>query len=212
MKRLFCTSRLIDPAHAARARYYRKKPNRLINKRPVVEAQRKRNGELQEKASESSLDWRIMGATILQRYAVVRQEMAPWERDFHELQEKIDGDRRSHFLQHYGHLQVIPDNPPSVEEIVQSMPFEPLGRETEADEKNDRRSLLRKLDKSLYLIVKRNRKDSPWQFPQGKMLPKESALRQVISPHVFTHVLRRPTSFTSLLSSLSGCVLVCMDF
>lgn len=46
------------------------------------------------------------------------------------------------------------------------------------DEANDRRSLSRKLPDSLYLIVKRNRKDNPWQFPQGKWIEGES-LRKV---------------------------------
>lgn len=123
-----------------------------------------------------------MGATILHRYAIVKQEMEPWERDFHVLQEEIDAYRRAYFTKHYSHLKVIPDNPPSLEEIVESMPFEPLGRETEADENNDRHSMMRKLDKSMYLIVRRSRDDSPWQFPQGKMLPKENALRQVREP------------------------------
>lgn len=46
-----------------------------------------------------------------------------------------------------------------------------------ADEKNDRRSLDRKLQESLFLIVKRNRGDHQWQFPQGKVLENEATLR-----------------------------------
>jgi len=38
---------------------------------------------------------------------------------------------------------------------------------TEADEKNDRRSLYRKLTNKLYLIVKKPRDNHSWQFPQG---------------------------------------------
>lgn len=81
------------------------------------------------------------------------------------------------------------------------MPFQPAPRVTEAgtrpsvsyfwmrssnithvsftDHANDRKSLERKLDQSLYLIVKRNREDNAWQFPQGKVLINES-LRQVM--------------------------------
>lgn len=58
------------------------------------------------------------------------------------------------------------------------MPFQPAARETEADRTNDRKSLDRKLDQSLYLIVKRNRADNAWQFPQGKIMENET-FRQV---------------------------------
>jgi 8-oxo-dGTP pyrophosphatase MutT (NUDIX family) len=75
--------------------------------------------------------------------------------------------------------QIIPDTNPSVEEILESMPFEPASRITDADTNNDRRSLDRKLPKSLYLIVKRNREDNSWQFPQGKIKDEESSLREV---------------------------------
>jgi len=54
------------------------------------------------------------------------------------------------------------------------MPFKPASRITEADLTNDRRSLDRKLPHSLFLIVKRNRSDHEWQFPQGKLLDGEN--------------------------------------
>lgn len=38
---------------------------------------------------------------------------------------------------------------------------------------NNRRSMDRNLDKSMYLIVKRNRESNSWQFPQGKLMDKE---------------------------------------
>lgn len=43
-----------------------------------------------------------------------------------------------------------------------------------SDLTNDRRSLERRLDDSLFLIVKRNRKDNSWQFPQGKWVEGET--------------------------------------
>ena len=58
---------------------------------------------------------------------------------------------------------------PGYQEIIDSMPFQPASRITEADEKNDRRSMDRRLQDSLFLIVKRNRTDNAWQFPQGKV-------------------------------------------
>ena len=49
-----------------------------------------------------------------------------------------------------------------------------------SDKNNDHRSLERKLPRSLFLIVKRNRADDPWQFPQGKLKDGET-LRMVRS-------------------------------
>ena len=46
------------------------------------------------------------------------------------------------------------------------------------DKTNDRRSQERRLQDSLFLIVKRNRSEHSWQFPQGRILPDES-VRQV---------------------------------
>ena len=44
----------------------------------------------------------------------------------------------------------------------------------------DRHSAERRPRDSLYLIVKRNRKENSWQFPQGKYLETEH-LRQVLT-------------------------------
>jgi hypothetical protein len=47
------------------------------------------------------------------------------------------------------------------------------------DKANDRRSVERKLDSSLFLLVKRNREENSWQFPQGKLLESEKTMRAV---------------------------------
>lgn len=70
--------------------------------------------------------------------------------------------------------QIITENNPTYEEIIESMPFTPASRITEADEKNDRRSMDRRLQDSLFLVVKRNREDFHWQFPQGKVQVEET--------------------------------------
>lgn len=54
--------------------------------------------------------------------------------------------------------------------------FEPSPRLTEADAANDMRSLERRLDRVLYLLVKKPRKDHQWQMPQGGVEEKESLL------------------------------------
>jgi large subunit ribosomal protein L46 len=54
------------------------------------------------------------------------------------------------------------------------MPFTPAPRTTEADMNNDRKSMDRRLQDSLFLIVKRSRNDHQWQFPQGKWVENET--------------------------------------
>ena len=61
------------------------------------------------------------------------------------------------------------------------MPFQPASRITEADEKNDRHSTERRLQDSLFLVVKRNRSNHSWQFPQGKWLPEETMRKVSLS-------------------------------
>jgi large subunit ribosomal protein L46 len=45
---------------------------------------------------------------------------------------------------------------------------------TYTDKNNDRHSLERRLQDSLFLIVRRNRDDFGWQFPQGKLQENET--------------------------------------
>ncbi|GAA5989591.1 hypothetical protein JCM11641_002757 [Rhodosporidiobolus odoratus] len=51
---------------------------------------------------------------------------------------------------------------------------EVVGRVSEADEKGDLRSLERKADRTLYLVLKKERDEHSWQFPQGAVEAGES--------------------------------------
>ncbi|BGP20988.1 hypothetical protein JCM10213_000184 [Rhodosporidiobolus nylandii] len=51
---------------------------------------------------------------------------------------------------------------------------EVVPRETEADRKGDVKSLERKADRTLYLLLKKDRKEHAWQFPQGAVEANES--------------------------------------
>ena len=96
-----------------------------------------------------------------------------------DVQELIEDKMREAYMDLVGDgdANLISEQSPTVEEIIDSMPFEPASRITEADLTNDRRSTDRCLDKSLFLIVKRNREENVWQFPQGKLNEGET-LRQ----------------------------------
>lgn len=50
----------------------------------------------------------------------------------------------------------------------------PMPRITEADIKNDTRSLDRKLSRTLYLLVKKQRKGHAWKFPQADIIGNEN--------------------------------------
>ncbi|KAF8477430.1 39S mitochondrial ribosomal protein L46-domain-containing protein [Kalaharituber pfeilii] len=68
-------------------------------------------------------------------------------------------------------------------EIKNSME-RPLSRITEADLKNDTKSLDRKQSRTLYLLVRRNRESNAWKFPQvdlvGRENLKEAAMRGLV--------------------------------
>ena len=50
---------------------------------------------------------------------------------------------------------------------VWELEFEPAPRITLADDTGDRRTIERRLDTSLFLLVKKDRESHAWQFPQG---------------------------------------------
>ena len=54
--------------------------------------------------------------------------------------------------------------------------FTPASRLTEADKNNDLKSVQRKLDQVLYLLVKKDRSEHAWQMPQGGLEGNESLL------------------------------------
>lgn len=152
---------------------------KLGPKRPIVQKYRERNSDLDRKSLAFKTEFRFVAATVLHRYPVITPDTPQWEQDMEMVQETIADYQREWFLSKTRGTpaQFISEHNPTQEEIIESMPFEPASRVTEADRTNDRRSTNRRLQDSLYLIVKRNRPENPWQFPQGKLLPEET-LRQ----------------------------------
>lgn len=160
---------------AQRGLAYRKHP-RTGDKREVIQKYRAINAAHEAAATASGLPWRYAAATILHRYPTILVMPEDWEIENVKMQEKIGAKRREVMMETVGGTpaQIIPEKNTPYEDILASMPFQPASRITEADEADDRKSLERKLDQSLYLIVKRNRADNAWQFPQGKFLANET--------------------------------------
>ena len=156
------------------------RPKRITKaNRPLIKAQRERNAALESSATEMKLGWRTIAACVLHRYPVVTPESPDWEKDMVRVQDKIDAQKREFFMSQVASTdaQLIPDSNPSYDEILATLPFKPASRLTKADTENDRHSLDRKLPESLFLVVKRNRSNNSWQFPQGKLLDAEDNLR-----------------------------------
>ena len=65
---------------------------------------------------------------------------------------------------------------------IELQSFKPGPRETEADRRGDRRSLQRRLDQVLYLLVKKPRREHTWQMPQGGVEEGESLLEVGSTP------------------------------
>lgn len=70
-----------------------------------------------------------------------------------------------------------------------------LRRKTEADEKNDQKSLERALDRTLYLLVKKKRvgKVDRWEFPDGP-IEGEEGVKEVCESALFQILLLTTTS------------------
>jgi len=78
--------------------------------------------------------------------------------------------------------------------------FQPASRETEADREGDMRSLRRRLDQMLYLLVKKPRGHHSWQMPQGGLEEGESLLQVCVAS---TFLLSHPLALSFALPA--GC-------
>lgn len=123
------------------------------------------------------LDWKIKvreRGTVAKEtggYTGGRGGAAPWEDEVLVGSELADPDVVRATLVRDAELRVSEDGEElSVEDRVRVE--QPLPRETEADRKNDVRRLDRKLDRTLYLVVKG--KDGSWGFPAGDMSTEET--------------------------------------
>ncbi|KAJ1433771.1 hypothetical protein B484DRAFT_8972 [Ochromonadaceae sp. CCMP2298] len=136
LARGMCTAAATADIAATAATAAKSGSRKLKGKRPVVVKQRERNGLLEERAEESKLGWRIMGSTILHRYPVVTPDPFPWETEMWDLQDLTQAMRREALMDQIKNTdaQLIPDMDPTYDEILESMPFQPAPRTTEAGE------------------------------------------------------------------------------
>lgn len=112
--------------------------------------------------------WRLASAAVVERYPVITPEADPFEEDyltgrFLEMQRRARPIPASLFLSERDVIEGRTE--PNLEDKYADM-YTPAPRRTEADEKNDTKSLERALDERLYFVVKRSEKSQNMQFPQ----------------------------------------------
>ncbi|XP_069321843.1 large ribosomal subunit protein mL46 [Eulemur rufifrons] len=140
--------------------------------------------------------WRLLGALCLQRPPVVSKPLTPIQEEMAALLQQIEIEKSlysDHELRALDESQRLArkkaDSYDEEDErddilLVQDMEdmweqtflqFKPGARITEADEKNDRTSLHRKLDRNLILLVKEKLGDQDvWMLPQTEWQPGET--------------------------------------
>ncbi|KAF5927266.1 large ribosomal subunit protein mL46 isoform X1 [Diceros bicornis minor] len=146
--------------------------------------------------SSSGSPWRLLGALCLQRPPLVSKPLTPLQEEMAALLQQVEIERSlysDHELRALSEAQRLAKKKadPYDEEdderkilLVQDLEdaweqkflqFKPGARITEADKKNDRTSLQRKLDRNLVLLVKEKLGDQDvWVLPQAEWQPGET--------------------------------------
>ncbi|KAK2493476.1 hypothetical protein MC885_004122 [Smutsia gigantea] len=143
----------------------------------------------------SGSPWRLLGALCLQRPPLVSKPLTPLQEEMAALLEQIEIERSlysDHELRALDEAQQLAKKKADFGDeddeknilLVQDLEdmweqkflqFRPGARVTEADEKNDRTSLYRQLDRNLVLLVKEKLGDQDvWMLPQAEWQPGET--------------------------------------
>ncbi|XP_045680677.1 39S ribosomal protein L46, mitochondrial [Phyllostomus hastatus] len=145
--------------------------------------------------SNSSSPWRLLGALCLQRPPVISKPLTPLQEEMAALLQQIEVERSlysDHELRALDEAQRLAKKKADIYDeddeksilLVQDLEdmweqkflqFKPGARVTDADEKNDRTSLHRKLDRNLVLLVREKLGDEDvWMLPQAEWQPGET--------------------------------------
>ncbi|KAG5513572.1 hypothetical protein PMAC_001004 [Pneumocystis sp. 'macacae'] len=140
--------------------------------------------------------YRILAATVLLRSPIISAEQTPFEKAYYayqrQLSERLAAPFPVDFYFKKGSLaekkwhesemkraKTSSFSDDIYDEAREEKRRIALPRETEADFKGDMRSLERKLDRTLYLLVKKPREEHCWQFPQGLVTGDDAAERSL---------------------------------
>ncbi|XP_051004705.1 39S ribosomal protein L46, mitochondrial [Acomys russatus] len=150
---------------------------------------------LEAKPSSSRSPWRLLGALCLQRPPLITKPLTPLQEEMAGLLQQVEIERSlysDHELRALDEAQRLAKKKADLYDdeqdegitLVQDLEdmweqaflqFKPGARVTEADKKNDRTSLHRKLDRNLVLLVREKLGDQDvWMLPQVEWQPGET--------------------------------------
>jgi len=121
--------------------------------------------------------WRIVSAAVIERLPLIKPEPTKEEVEYKMILDhkaKIKKEISDREQQQLLGMSELADDEHEFEGLEKD---EERERITEDDRKNNVRSLDRKLAERLYLIVKKQREQHAWQFPQGGWEKNESLYR-----------------------------------
>ncbi|XP_005139381.2 39S ribosomal protein L46, mitochondrial [Mesocricetus auratus] len=157
---------------------------------------RSRGLSLEAAPSGSQSPWRLWGALCLQRPPLITKPLTPLQEEMADLLQKVETERSlysDHELRALEEAKRLAKKKADLFDedqddqgitLVQDLEdaweqaflqFKPGARVTEADKKNDRSSLNRKLDRNLVLLVREKLGDQEfWMLPQVEWQPGET--------------------------------------
>lgn len=115
------------------------------------------NGAKGVRKEATTINGRLFGVCVLERYPVIMPELAAWEKDYQEWSEEKQLSKRKELPKELVDTRYNEEN-------AGISDWEPAPRITPDDTAMNMKSLNRALDKKLYLIVKS--KDGQWHFPR----------------------------------------------
>jgi hypothetical protein len=146
---------------------------------------------------------RVLASVVLERPPIVIPPLEPWQQDWADFQLRLRA-QREHVPKtqldedqepvlprvdsFYRRPAPLPRRRPSQDDLMRmetDSTVRSYPRITLDDERDDRRSLNRKLWERLYLIVRRNRPSFQWSFPQAAWREGESL--RLVRTHTRTH-------------------------
>ncbi|MDP2439413.1 MAG: NUDIX domain-containing protein [archaeon] len=142
----------------------------VVNSRCLSASQRAEGHQKYYPKPHPPGNWRIVGGTILERPPQVLTDTEPWESEFISWFDKgraairkakgLDPVSKPSDTVVGSYFERIEKRLPEIEGGLQP-------RVTEADRRNNVRSLRRALPQRLFLVMKKSRGEFPWQLPQG---------------------------------------------
>ena len=169
--------------------------------------------EIEREAEKSSLPFRTVASVLLERTPVINKAPESFEIAYEEMrQQRTEGTHHLYVPESfYEKKRSYDESMEQAKELVSlraerrakgenlgedvqdetlraliwELEFEAAKRTTENDESGNRRTTWRRLDSSLFLLVKKDREEHAWQFPQGGWEEEDGSSLRVTAEREF---------------------------